>query len=177
MFGRQRCAEPINATWTPPTRVDGTLAIYAGKPFAGKTDPTKTSTAAGTLGIPSGNLTSFSGTTASQPARTYTVYFFAGSGEPESNGIATYLKYVQPFSMRHAQDCKSSPALGMFFVFGRLCHHRSERKMEEYAPAPLDLTEHSFALTVPLRHDCARAVSGRCWSYIALPSSHSSAVR
>jgi hypothetical protein len=85
-------AGTINATWTTPTRVNGTLAIYAGNPFAGKTDPTKTSPPAGALASNSGNKTSFSATTASQPAGTYTVYFFAGNSEAASSGTVTYMK-------------------------------------------------------------------------------------
>jgi hypothetical protein len=88
-------AGTINATWTTPTKVNGTLAIYAGNPFSGKTDPVKLSPPKkGALAASTSSTNgSFSvATVAQQPAGTYTVYFFAGSGEPASSGTVSYMK-------------------------------------------------------------------------------------
>jgi len=85
-------AGTINATWTTPTNAKGTLAIYAGNPFAGKVDPVKLSPPAGALATNTGNKTSFAATTASQPAGTYTVYFFTNTSEGASTGTVTYMK-------------------------------------------------------------------------------------
>jgi hypothetical protein len=85
-------AGTISASWTTPTKVSGTLAIYSGNPFASLSNPTKTSVPTGALIKVSGNKNSFSVSTASLPAGQYTVYFFAGSAEPASTGQVTYMK-------------------------------------------------------------------------------------
>jgi hypothetical protein len=85
-------AGTVGATWIS-SLVQGTLAIYAGNPFAGKTDPVKLSPPAGALVMFSGKQTSFKVTTASsQPAGVYTAYFFAGAADPASSGTVSYMK-------------------------------------------------------------------------------------
>jgi hypothetical protein len=85
-------AGTVGATWIS-SLVQGTLAIYAGNPFAGKTDPVKLSPPAGALVTFSGKQTSFIVTTpSSQPAGVYTAYFFAGAADPASSGTVSYMK-------------------------------------------------------------------------------------
>jgi hypothetical protein len=80
---------PISAMWTTPTTVQGTLAIYAGNPFAGMSNPVKRSPPSGALAIASGRKNSFSVTTTSRPAGVYTVYFYAGGSVLASSGTVT----------------------------------------------------------------------------------------
>ena len=85
-------AGTLSATWTTPSVVNGTLAIYSGNPFSGKSDPVKLSPPKGALATFSGTRASFSVTAGSRPAGQYTAYFFTGSSVPASNGTVTYMK-------------------------------------------------------------------------------------
>jgi hypothetical protein len=82
----------IAASWTTPARVSGTLAVYAGNPFAGRTDPVKLSPPAGALTTDKGNKTSYATAIVGQPAGTYTIYFFSGSAAAASTGTASVMK-------------------------------------------------------------------------------------
>jgi subtilisin family serine protease len=79
----------VNATWTMPARIQGTLAIYAGNPFTGGSNPAKQSPPSGALATQSGRQSAFSIATASQPPGTYTVYFWAGASVGSSTGTVT----------------------------------------------------------------------------------------
>jgi hypothetical protein len=82
----------VSATWTNSSRLQGTLAIYAGNPFVGSTDPVKLSPPPGPLVLDKGNKASYSATIVGQPAGLYTAYFFSGSAAPASTGTVAYLK-------------------------------------------------------------------------------------
>ena len=83
---------PISAAWTTTASVQGTLAVYAGNPFAGMSDPVRRSPPSGALATTSGRRSSFSVTTTSRPAGVYTVFFYAGGSEAASSGTVTYWK-------------------------------------------------------------------------------------
>ncbi len=83
-------AGTLNATWNLSTQVKGTLAIYAGNPFAGKTNPTKTKPPKNALVTRSDKQKNFNVVTSVQPAGQYTVYFFTKDNAPASNGVVTY---------------------------------------------------------------------------------------
>ncbi len=85
-------AGTITATWNTPRKVTGKLLIYAGNPFVGKPDPTKTSPPSGALVTNSGTRNNFTLTTSSLPAGQYTVYFFTNTALAASNGQVTYMK-------------------------------------------------------------------------------------
>jgi hypothetical protein len=85
-------AGPIEATWSTPARVQGTLAIYAGNPFAGSSDPVKGSPPSGAIATSSGRSSAFSATTASVAAGVYTAYFYAGANVAASSGSVTYMR-------------------------------------------------------------------------------------
>ena len=83
----------ISATWTSPIKLlSGTLAIYAGNPFAGRPNPVKLSAPAGALAATTGKKSSFAVSIAGRPAGAYTVYFFSGSAAVASVGTVTYMK-------------------------------------------------------------------------------------
>jgi hypothetical protein len=82
----------IASTWSLPAKVQGTLAIYAGNPFVGLTDPVKLSPPSGALTTDKGNKASFAAGVVGQPAGVYTVYFFTGSATAASSGTATAMK-------------------------------------------------------------------------------------
>ena len=85
-------AGTVSATWKTPKTIQGTLAIYAGNPFAGKPDPVKLGPPAGALATAKGKKNSFSVTTTAQPAGVYTVYFHAAGTVANSNGTVTFMK-------------------------------------------------------------------------------------
>ena len=82
----------VSASWTTPARVKGTLSIYAGTPFAGRSDPVKLSPPAGALVTNSGQKTTFAATIVGQSAGTYTAYFFASGAVAASSASISYLK-------------------------------------------------------------------------------------
>jgi hypothetical protein len=82
----------LNATWTTPSSIPGTLAIYAGTPFSGQPNPVKLSPPTPTLASIKATRASFSVTTGTQPAGTYTVYFFSSKAAPAGDGTVTYMK-------------------------------------------------------------------------------------
>ena len=82
----------LSATWTTPSSIPGTLAIYAGTPFSGQPNPVKLSPPTGALASIKATRASFSVTTGTQPAGTYTVYFFSSKAAPAGDGTVTYMK-------------------------------------------------------------------------------------
>ena len=67
------------------------LALYAGNPFAGRSDPVRASPPSGALASAStGQVLSVSA--AGRPAGTYTAYFYASSGRSASTGTTTGLQ-------------------------------------------------------------------------------------
>jgi hypothetical protein len=82
----------LSATWTTPSSIPGTLSIYAGTPFSGQPNPVKLSPPAGALASIKATRASFSVTTGTQPAGTYTVYFFSSKAAPAGDGTVTYMK-------------------------------------------------------------------------------------
>jgi len=84
----------LSAFWDRPASLQGTLAIYAGNPFAGRTNPVKLSPPANALAQDSGRKLSFgAATSTAQPAGQYTVYFFSSSSATASSlGSVTYMK-------------------------------------------------------------------------------------
>jgi len=85
-------AGTVGSTWATSGRIQGTLAIYAGNPFAALTNPVKLSPPAGALTLDKGNKASYAAAVVGQPAGVYTIYFFSGSATGASAGTATYMK-------------------------------------------------------------------------------------
>ncbi len=82
----------ISASWAKSAASQGTLAIYAGAPFAGSPDPVKRNPPAGALASSSGKKASHDIVTSSRPAGVYTVFYFAGANTPASSGAITSTK-------------------------------------------------------------------------------------
>jgi len=80
----------VAADWQLPSRIQATLAIYAGNPFSGGPDPVKLSPPAGALATASGRGTALTTTTAAMPPGSYTVYFYASGSLAASSGTVTY---------------------------------------------------------------------------------------
>ncbi len=83
----------ISATWTIPVPQSAALAIYAGNPFAGNTDPVSKGTQGKPLALQNtSNTNQFSVKTASvEPVGSYTVQFFdASSALPATTGSITF---------------------------------------------------------------------------------------
>ena len=86
-------AGTLGATWTLSSATQGTLSIYTGNPFAGKSNPVKLSPPSGGLiATRKATASNFSVVTASMPAGTYTAYFFSSKTVPASSGTVTYVK-------------------------------------------------------------------------------------
>jgi hypothetical protein len=89
----------ISATWQiGATKNTISLYIYAGAPFAGQTNPISASPPANSLTSNSGNTTTLTATTGSQPAGTYTVYVYnRGNALPGSSTVQiSYVKATCP---------------------------------------------------------------------------------
>ena len=82
---------PVDARWHNPSRIQGTLAIYRGNPFAGLSNPVKLVPPDGALTLDKSRKADYSAASVAQPAGVYTVYFFTGSTAPASTGTVTYL--------------------------------------------------------------------------------------
>jgi subtilisin family serine protease len=80
----------LQASWTMPAKVQATLAIYAGNPFIGMSDPVKLAPPSGALASASGRVTELAATTATMPPGQYTVFFFASASLGASSGSVTY---------------------------------------------------------------------------------------
>jgi hypothetical protein len=80
---------PVSATWQLSQKLQGTLAIYAGNPFAGGADPVRRTPPAGALVTKSAKASAFSITAGVRPPGVYTVYFYAGTTIPASTGSVT----------------------------------------------------------------------------------------
>jgi hypothetical protein len=73
-------AGTLGSTWKIPVPQSAQLILYAGNPFTGLADPVSTGPKGKGLAVQNtSNTTSFSISSASQPAGTYTVQFFNGS--------------------------------------------------------------------------------------------------
>ncbi|MBI3969120.1 MAG: hypothetical protein HY329_26060, partial [Chloroflexi bacterium] len=90
----------ITATWTWADRNQDDLLIYAGNPFVGQPNPTLPGTDPehGDITNEKDNRTTFSVTASSQPAGTYTVYFWnrGDAGTGGSTAVITYKKASCP---------------------------------------------------------------------------------
>jgi hypothetical protein len=79
----------ISASWATPVTIQGTLAVYAGNPFAAGADPVRRGPPSGALATTSARASSFGVATGVRPPGVYTVYFYAGAAVGASNGAVT----------------------------------------------------------------------------------------
>jgi hypothetical protein len=84
-------AGTVRATWSSPPKA-GTLAIYAGNPFAGRTDPVRLSPPSGPLATVKVTGRTVGVATGVVPAGTYTAYFYAGGAVGTRQGSITTMR-------------------------------------------------------------------------------------
>jgi hypothetical protein len=92
-------AGTINATWNLGTTINTiSLYIYSGNPLSGQPNPTTLSPPSGALASATGKVTSLTATTPTEPAGTYTVYFWnqGNALNVSSTGTITYVKSQCP---------------------------------------------------------------------------------
>ena len=87
----QTAARLRASRWAAVTLGQSRLALYAGNPFAGRSDPVKAGRPSGALASATlGQVLSVSAT--GRPAGTYTAYFYSSSGRSASTGSTTGLQ-------------------------------------------------------------------------------------
>jgi hypothetical protein len=82
-------AGPVSAAWPLPRNASGRLAIYAGRPFAGRTNPVKLAPPGGALAAGSGTGTRVSAASGTVAAGQYTVYFYGSTAVAATLGSIT----------------------------------------------------------------------------------------